>query len=95
MYSFSTFVKDPNAKLDYGIDWSSWLRPGDGISASTWTVGGPDGSLTTYDPAFTGTQTTVWLQGGTEDGTYLVTNHITTSAGREDDRTIEVRMEQR
>jgi len=30
------FIKDPNAKLDYSIDWSDWLRPySDTISSAS------------------------------------------------------------
>ncbi|AZG48854.1 phage fiber-tail adaptor protein [Gordonia insulae] len=92
---FSTIEKDPNAKLDYGINWSDWLRPGDTITASTWTVTGPDAALVNSDPGFTTTEATVWLAGGTLGKTYDAVNHITTAQGREDDRTLKVRIEQR
>jgi len=32
------FLKDPDAVLDYGFDWSDWLADGETISTSTWTV---------------------------------------------------------
>lgn len=79
------FRKDPQAILDYQIDWSSWLQGGDTISASTWTV--PSG-LTRTNDVFTSTTTTVWLSGGTAGQRYEVINHVTTAGGREDDRTI-------
>ena len=87
--------KDPQAKLDYGLDWTRWLPPGDTIVASTWTVTGPDASLVASTPSFSGTQTGVWLAGGTADQTYEATNHIVTQAGREDERTLTVRVVQR
>lgn len=82
-------VKDPNAKLDYGFDWSAWLD-GDTISASSWTV--PTGLTQSVSPApsFSATTTTIWLEGGTAGEKYSVSNHITTTAGRQDDRTIVV-----
>ncbi len=80
------FEKDPNAILDYGCDWTLWLA-GDTITASTWAITPTGGTLTTSLPTFapTGT-TTVWLTGGAVGERYTVTNHITTTAGRQNDR---------
>jgi hypothetical protein len=84
----SSFMKDPDAKLDYKIDWSDWLD-GDTISASTWTV--PAG-LTKVSDTFSNTTATIWLSGGTAGLHYEVTNRITTGAGRIDDRTLSFRI---
>ena len=84
----SSFVKDPDAKLDYKVDWEEWLD-GDTISASTWTV--PTG-LTQVSASFSTTTATVWLSGGTAGGSYQVVNRVTTAAGRIDDRTITIRV---
>jgi len=80
-----SFIKDPNAVLDYSIDWSSWLATGETITVSTWTV---SIGITVDSNNFSGTDTVVWLSGGTAGSDYEGTNHITTSVGREDDRTI-------
>ena len=37
-----TFTKDPDAVLDYSVDWSLWLA-GDQISSSEWMLGGRRG----------------------------------------------------
>ncbi|UJD21050.1 hypothetical protein PP495_gp26 [Gordonia phage Pickett] len=37
----------------------------------------------------------MWLAAGTSGGKYSVTNHITTAAGREDDRTLAIVVKQR
>lgn len=91
--------KDPDAVLDYGFDWSAWLRQNNGsvdsITDSSWTVDGPDSDLTAGDDWVDTGVTGVWLSGGTVGATYRVTNHIITAAGREDDRTLAVRIEQR
>lgn len=79
-----TFVKDPNAVLDYTIDWSLWLD-GDTISTSTWTVG--SGIVKDLDTK-TATTTTIWLSGGTLATSYTVSNRIVTVAGRTEDRTL-------
>ena len=56
-----TFAKDPDAVLDYAVDWLRWLA-GDEIATSVWIV--PDG-LTRVSDAATTTKATVWLSGGT------------------------------
>lgn len=86
------FVKDPNAVLDYEVDWSGWLASGDTISTSTWVAS--DG-ITIDSDSKTTTKTTVWLSGGVAGRSYAATNHIVTAAGREDDRTIVMRVAER
>ena len=90
------YIKDPDAVLDYGVDWSPWLETGETISTSEWTAS-PDG-LTVMDepaPGMSGTSTLVWLSGGVAGRTYRVTNRITTTAGRIDERSIEIRVRER
>lgn len=82
------FIKDPNAVLDYQIDWSTWLGA-DTIATSTWTV--PTG-LTKDGDTSTTTTATIWLSGGTAGVTYHIVNHIVTAGGREDDRSIYIRV---
>lgn len=88
----NSFVHDPDAVLPYGIDWSSWLADGDSIDTSTWTV--PAG-LAKGGEDLTGGQATVWLSGGTAGESYLVTNHVVTTDGMEDDRSIRIFVRQR
>ena len=85
------FQKDPDAILDYTVDWSRWLGT-DTILASQWTV---PTDLTEVSAAHTPTSATVWLSGGTVGQSYPVTNRITTTSGRTDDRTITIRVEER
>ena len=79
-------TKDPQAVLDWKIDWSTWLGA-DTISASTWAVGT---GLTQASATNTTAIATVWLSGGTPGTSYEATNHITTAGGRQDDRTITI-----
>lgn len=88
----TAFVKDPQAKLDYGFDWSDWLIGGEVLQASTWTV--PIG-LTKGTDSLGPTQTLVWISGGIEWIDYNITNHVTTTSGREDDRTLVIKVRQR
>jgi hypothetical protein len=88
-----TFTKDPDAVLDYSVDWSAWLA-GDQIASSEWLL--EQGALIEIVTATsTATKATVWLRGGQKGTTYLVTNRIVTSGGRTDDRTISVKVEDR
>jgi hypothetical protein len=88
-----TFTKDPDAVLDYSVDWSAWLS-GDQIAMSTWLL--EEGAvIEQVSDTKTATKTTVWLRGGQNGTTYLVTNRIVTVGGRTDDRTISVKVEDR
>ena len=82
-------TKDPSAVLDFGFDWTAegWLATGETITASTWSV--PTG-LTVASTPFSTTQTVVWLSGGTAGTDYVITNHIVTSQGRTDERSMTI-----
>jgi len=81
-------TKDPNAVLDYEIDWgTNYLEVGETISTSTWIA---DSGITVDSNTKTSTTATVWLSGGTAGTAYNVTNRIVTSASRTDDRTIKI-----
>ena len=86
-----TFAKDPNAILDYSVDWSRWPA-GDEIATSEWIV--PVGLAKASDTNTT-TKATVWLSGGAAGQSYAVTNRITTTGGRTEDRTMTIRVEER
>lgn len=83
-------IKDPQAELDYAIDWSDWLSDGDTIDSSTWSVSGQDSALLIDATTNTTTSATVWLSGGTVGKSYSVANRVVTSQGRTDDRTIKI-----
>ncbi len=97
-------IKDPSEVLDYSIDWdrsaassaagTGWLASGETITVSTWTV--PVGiTQTTPAPSITAGKTTIWLSGGTNSVTYTLTNHVTTSAGRQGERSFTVAVRDR
>lgn len=80
----NTFLKDPDATLDYRIDWSGWLGQ-DTIDTSIVAVStGLTLSMTSHDED----STTLWLSGGALGREYAATNRITTAAGRTADRTL-------
>lgn len=80
------FQKDPDAVLDYLVDWTKWLGT-DSIDTSDWIL--PAG-ITEDSSTNTTTTATIWLSGGTPGVSYSIVNRITTAAGRTDDRTIVV-----
>lgn len=87
------FTKLSDARTDYEVDWSGWLH-GDSIIESTWTP--DDSGLVVHSASHTATTTTVWLYGGpvVPEGASpayarcKVVNHISTSAGRQEDYTL-------
>lgn len=89
-----TFTKDPNAVLDYTVDWTDWLSGGEKIATSTWVV--PAG-ITQDSVSKTLTTTTIWFSGGTVGSTYRITNRIVTDAGtpRTDDRSFNIQIFER
>ena len=88
-----TFTKDPDAILDYSVDWFLWLA-GDQISSSEWILE-EGATIEKITDTFATSKTVVWLGGGDKGITYLVTNRIVTAGGRTDDRTISVQVEDR
>ena len=86
-----SFVKDPNAVLDYEWDWSAWLGT-DTIASHTVTAAT---GLTVDSSTATSTAVTAWLSGGSVGQSYAVTCHVVTAAGREDDRTVTVTVMER
>ena len=83
--------KDPDATLDWQIDWSKALVSGDSISTSNWTV--PTGITKSAESA-TSLVTTIFLSGGTAGTVYPVVNRIVSANGVTDDRTIHVVVEE-
>jgi hypothetical protein len=80
-----TMDRDPDSKLDFGVDWSDWLEAGETITTLVVT---PDAGITVTGEANTGTVTSCWVEGGQAGREYKVTFRVTTSAGRVDDRTL-------
>ncbi len=81
-----SFLHDPAAVLDYRWDWSAWLAAGETITARTVTV--TAGDVTVNSSSFDGSSVTAWISGGTANSQARIGCHITTSAARQDDRTV-------
>lgn len=85
------YVKHPDAKLDYSIDWTDFLGATDTIDASSWEV---PVALTDTAGAFTDTAAVIWIEGGEVGETYIISNSIVTAEGREDTRSISIKIEE-
>lgn len=85
--------KDPDATLDYTVDWSDWLAPlADVIVSVQWV---PSAGIVVESFSNSSATATVFVSGGVVDADEFVTCHITTAGGRTDDRTIYFSMTQR
>lgn len=83
-----TVLKDPDALLDYAVNWSSWLPTGDSISTFDVAVEAGDVVLDTPAPSETDGVVTAWISGGSVGKTGRVRFRVTTTQGRTDDRSI-------
>ena len=89
------FTKDPDAVKDYRWDWTKWLADGEAITTATVSVPTVDGAPVRDSTAHDGSTVTVWLSGGTPSMTsHSIGCHIITDQGRQDDRTIYVKIAQ-
>lgn len=68
-------VKAPGDALDYSLDWAAWLRTGEAIASSVWTV--PAG-LNLSSSGVDGAATVAWISGGVAGTAYQVDNAVTT-----------------
>jgi hypothetical protein len=85
------FCKDPDAQLDFSVDWTAWLA-GDIITSSSWTVDGAGVVMAFPAPTFSATITTAWMSGGTAGQLCHLTNTIFTNGQRKDQRTLAIKI---
>ena len=88
-----TFVKTPNEKKDYTVDWSADLATGETISSSDFEVVGSPASLTLSGETNDNTTATVLTEGGDAGEKYQIRNTVTTSQGNVIESIIEVRVQ--
>lgn len=85
--SAAYYIQDPSAVLDYSHDWTDWLGVGDTIATRQWTI-------TPSGPTLQGDTTNIVFVSGLVVGEqYKLTEHITTAAGVQDERTIVIACE--
>lgn len=83
--------KDPDEVLDYNVDWTNRLQTGETLVDSTFSV--VTGTVVIDSEGFTPEGiASVWLSGGTVGEVNEVLNHVTTSQGREYEKTGKLRI---
>ena len=89
------YLKDPQSRVDYAIDWGGYLD-GQGIAASAWAVApAEDGGIAVDAASFDLQRAAATLTGGKAGHVYSVTNRVTLTDGRIDERSILLRVEER
>ncbi len=98
----SFFLIDPQERLDFTLDWTSFLGEGgsplDAIVGSSFTISPLEPGSTT-EPALSGESSTpvtatIFVSNCAVGSLYRLTNRIVTSAGRVAERSISLRGEQ-
>jgi hypothetical protein len=87
------FFKDPDAYLDYAVDWSTWVSSAENITTYSITVNSSLITVATYSQS--GNVVTAWLSGGVVGQTYTVSVKITTDGARVDERSFKLKIKQR
>ena len=89
-------LKDPDAVLDYSVDWGAEYLGDDLLSQSDWAVS-PDepGGVSIVGSSFDAKLATVKAGGGLAGRLYRLENHVVMESGRIDSRTVVLRVEKR
>lgn len=91
----SYYLKDPQSRVDYAIDWSGYLD-GQVIGASAWAVTPAEpGGIAVDAASFDLVRAAATLSGGVAGHIYQVSNRVELSDGRSDARSILLRVEPR
>lgn len=89
-------LKDPASSLDYRVDWASRYLSDDTLEESNWSVVPVEpGGVTIDGTRFDQASTTVLISGGKPGKLYRLLNQVVTAQGREDCRSILIRVEVR
>ena len=99
----ATFKKDPDARLDYKVDWTLFLSTDTIVSASTSVIQSfpaatSAGSIriATQFVSSNSQSHVIWVSGGTLSAVsheYDITSRVHTSGGRRNDATFTVKIE--
>ncbi len=92
----SLYLKDPQARIDYAIDWGTHWLDGQVIAQSEWSVL-PDapGGISIAAQSNDLQRAAATLTGGVPGAVYRITNRITLTDGQIEERSISLRVEQR
>lgn len=85
--------KDPNELLDYGSNWTKQMtKDSDTLAGSEWII--ESGTVTKSSASYDAVthKTKIWLSGGEAGETCILTNRVTTTAGRIHDRSFKLKI---
>jgi len=85
-------TKQPSEVLDYDFKYTDWLDSGDEIESAEVTVA-TGITLDSYNIVSPGI-VKVWLSGGTDGETYLITCVATTEGGREKEKEFKLKIKE-
>lgn len=88
------FLKDPDATVDFGHDWTLWLAEISDTISSTPTPTVTGVTLASSVAENSGV-VSVFVSGGTAGSTATITFRIVTTGGRTDERTVNLWIEER
>ena len=89
-------LKDPDATLDYAVDWGSDYLSDDVLDTSDWTVSPVEAGGVAIESSRSDLLiATVNVSGGIAGRRYRLTNNVVTASDRVDSRSIMLRVEQR
>ena len=92
----SFLLKDPDAVLDYLVDWGAEYLGTDELTDSKWWVTPEEpGGITVVESDFDGKTATVMAAGGVPGRIYRLVNRVVLASGRFDSRSVVLRVEKR
>lgn len=77
---YRQFQKDPDAVLDYSVDWDKVLEADEVIDTSSWAAS--DVAISFSRETIVGKRAIAYIGGGEIFNVYVITNTVTTSLGR-------------
>lgn len=90
------FLKDPAAVIDYAVDWQTEYLAGQSIIASAWSVAPAEpGGIMVVSASHDAGRSQAMIGGGRQGAVYQLRNRVTFSDGRSDERSLDVRVEDR
>lgn len=90
------FLKDPDAILDYSVDWAAAISATSEILSSNWFVHPHEpGGVSVANASLEGKAASVRLAGGILGHVYSVGNRVLLADGSTDERSLTIRVENR
>lgn len=89
-------LKDPDAALDYAVDWGAEYASGDSLIESEWDVSPvEEGGVAVVESEVAGLEARVKAAGGVAGRLYRLRNQVLLASGLRDSRSIMLRVETR